>query len=61
MPSPSITAYCYNILFVYVKPWYHSEIEKASLHMQLISEMQRHLKTNKRFGTPQEESILHIR
>lgn len=52
MPSHSITAYCYYIPFVYVKPWYHSEIDKAILYMQLISEMQKHLKTNKkRFGT----------
>lgn len=52
MSSHSITAYCYYILFVCVKPWYHGEIEKAVLYMQLISEMQKHLKTNKkRFGT----------
>lgn len=51
MSSHSITDYCYYVLFVYVKPWYRSEIEKAILCMQLISEMQKHLKTNKRFCT----------
>ena len=52
MPSHSINAYCCYILFVCVKPWYHSETEKATLYMQLISEMQKHLKRNKkRFGT----------
>lgn len=52
MPSHSITANCCYILLVYVKPWYHSEIEKAILYMQHICEMQKHLKINKkRFGT----------
>lgn len=51
MPSHSINAYCCYILFVCVKPWYHSETEKAILYIQLISEMQKHLKRNKkRFG-----------
>jgi len=48
--SHSVTACCYYILFVCVKPWYHSEIEKAILYMQLISERQKYLQTNKRFS-----------